>query len=134
MNREGRLILVSNRLPVTVARNAGAIEIQPSSGGLVSALLPLLKSSGGCWIGWPGTDRDVAIASALRNEGGPEFQLEPVFLSQSEKQCFYDGCCNEILWPLFHDLQSRCNFDPHYWSTYLEVNETFADAVERIAS
>ena len=134
MNREGRLILVSNRLPVTVARNGDAAEVQPSSGGLVSALLPLLKSSGGCWIGWPGADHDAAIESALRDEGSGEFQLEPVFLSQSEKQCFYDGCCNEILWPLFHDLQSRCNFDPLYWSSYLEVNETFADTVERIAT
>ncbi|HKW76959.1 MAG TPA: trehalose-6-phosphate synthase [Terriglobales bacterium] len=134
MNREGRLILVSNRLPVTVARTAGEVEIQPSSGGLISALLPLLKTCGGCWIGWPGTDHDAAIDVALRSEGGADFQLEPVFLSRSEKQCFYDGCCNEILWPLFHDLQSRCNFDPLYWSSYLEVNETFADAVELVAA
>jgi trehalose 6-phosphate synthase len=133
MNREARLILVSNRLPVSVARNNGAVEIQQSSGGLVSALLPLLKSTGGCWIGWPGADHDEAVEAALRNQSTPQFQLEPVFLSHSEKQCFYDGCCNEILWPLFHDLQSRCNFDPQYWSSYLEVNETFAEAVERIA-
>jgi trehalose-6-phosphate synthase len=50
MNHDGRLILVSNRLPVNVISNSNGIEIQPSSGGLVSALLPLLKSSGGCWI------------------------------------------------------------------------------------
>jgi alpha,alpha-trehalose-phosphate synthase [UDP-forming] len=56
-----------------------------------------------------------------------------VFLTQSERQSFYDGCCNEILWPLFHDLQSRCNFDPLYWSSYLAINESFADSVERIA-
>ena len=133
MNHEGRLILVSNRLPVSVVRSSNGVEIQQSSGGLVSALLPLLKSSGGCWIGWPGADYDAEIESELQRESSAEFHLQPVFLSQSEKQYFYDGCCNEILWPLFHDLQSRCNFDPLYWSSYLEVNETFADAVERSA-
>lgn len=133
MNHDGRLILVSNRLPVNVVRNSDGIEIQPSSGGLVSALLPLLKSSGGSWVGWPGAEYDGEIEAALRAEYAPDCRLEPVFLTQSERQSFYDGCCNEILWPLFHDLQSRCNFDPVYWSSYLAINESFADSVERIA-
>jgi trehalose 6-phosphate synthase len=30
------------------------------------------------------------------------------------------------VWPLFHDLQSLCNFDPDYWRTYCEVNRKFA--------
>lgn len=36
---------------------------------------------------------------------------------------------NEILWPLFHDLFSHCNFDPMYWETYQRVNRKFAEHV-----
>jgi hypothetical protein len=35
---------------------------------------------------------------------------------------FYHGFSNAVIWPLFHDLQSLCNFDPAYWRTYREVN------------
>ena len=46
-------------------------------------------------------------------------------------QNFYLGFSNEIIWPLFHDLQSLCNFDPAYWRTYCEVNRKFADVIAR---
>jgi trehalose 6-phosphate synthase len=33
------------------------------------------------------------------------------------------------VWPLFHDLPSRCNFLPRYWQTYQRVNRKYARAV-----
>jgi trehalose 6-phosphate synthase len=48
--------VVSNRLPFTVARTAGGLSRTPSSGGLVSALTPVLSKRGGTWVGWPGID------------------------------------------------------------------------------
>jgi trehalose 6-phosphate synthase len=83
-------------------------------------------------VGWPGTDNDAAIADSVKAFGLPDYSLEPVFLSMEEETRFYHGCSNEIIWPLFHDLQSRCNFDPAYWTVYCEANEKFADAVERM--
>lgn len=133
MSSEPRLIIVSNRLPVTLERTSHGLTVQPSSGGLVSALLPLFQGSGGAWVGWPGTDYDEQVELALRTEGAPDYLFEPVFFSAGEKANFYDGCCNEIVWPLFHDFQTRCNFDPAYWNSYYEANEKFADAVERVA-
>ena len=52
-------------------------------------------------------------------------------LPEEEQSNFYEGFSNEIVWPLFHDLQSRCNFDPRYWDFYERVNRKFADAVEK---
>jgi len=134
MSSDSRLIIVSNRLPVTLECVNGRIDARPSSGGLVSALLPAFRESGGCWIGWPGTGFDDVIASALRGCCAPVYSLEPVFLDEREVRCFYHGWSNEIIWPLFHDLQSNCNFDPDYWAAYREATEKFADAVERIAA
>ncbi len=131
MSNLNRLVIVSNRLPVTIERTPKGVVVNPSSGGLVSALLPLFKAVGGVWIGWPGCDYGAETDSALRAECAPDSSFEPVFLTASEMTHFYNGCCNEIVWPLFHDLQSRCNFNPVHWSVYRDVNEKFADAVER---
>lgn len=133
MSGQNRLLIVSNRLPITLEHTSDGFAVRPSSGGLVSALLPVFKARGGAWIGWPGTDREGAIENLLSRECTPDYMFEPVFLSASETIHFYDGCCNQIIWPLFHDLQSRCNFNPTYWIVYRDTNEKFADAVERIA-
>ncbi len=130
----GKLVVVSNRLPVSVERSDAGIRLQPSCGGLVTAMRPLLKGSGGCWVGWTGTDAEPAIADLLVRHGEASgYSPVPVFLTASEKADFYYGCCNEIIWPLFHDLQSRCVFNPTYWDVYREVNDKFADAVESVA-
>lgn len=50
-------------------------------------------------------------------------------MSQAEIEGFYQGFSNEIIWPLFHDLQSFCNFAPEYWTRYLSVKEKFAEIV-----
>ena len=130
MTDQNRLLIVSNRLPVTVRQNRNTFEVQPSSGGLVTALLPVFKDRGGVWIGWPGTEYNSEIEEVLRGQCAPEYSMEPVFLTTAEINHFYNGCCNEILWPLFHDLQSRCDFNPVHWSVYRDVNEKFADTVE----
>jgi trehalose 6-phosphate synthase len=52
-----------------------------------------------------------------------------VLLSEDEVKGFYEGFSNGILWPLFHDLLDRCDFEPSYWYAYLKVNEKFAESV-----
>jgi trehalose 6-phosphate synthase/phosphatase len=128
-----RMILVSNRLPITVARDNGHLKIEPSSGGLVTALRPLLLDSAGVWVGWTGTEESEEIKRLLREHSKEaNFALVPVFMSAEERQRFYYGFSNEVLWPLFHDLQSRCNFDPSYWETYFSLNQRFAAKVASV--
>ncbi|HET9580119.1 MAG TPA: hypothetical protein VFP44_19980, partial [Usitatibacter sp.] len=66
-----RLVVVSNRLPVAFRRNlSGEWSAQPGSGGLVTALLPVLRDRGGTWIGWPGAVGDEpGFAAALESAG-----------------------------------------------------------------
>jgi len=108
----------------------GQWQVQPSPGGLVTALAPILSERGGLWIGWPGTlekvDLDELLAAASRDFG---YILEPVSLTEEEINQYYFGFSNEIIWPLFHDLQTRCNFDPAYWKTYQAVNHKFAQVI-----
>jgi trehalose 6-phosphate synthase len=135
-SKRQRLIVVSNRLPVALSQDAdGKWNCQPGSGGLVSALLPILRHRGGVWIGWPGTeDFDSRAAGVLARAGRDiGLQLRSVILTKDEVRGFYRGFSNEIVWPLFHDLQSLCNFDPTYWRVYLDVNRKFAATVAREA-
>jgi trehalose 6-phosphate synthase len=129
--RIGRLVVVSNRLPIVLSRDDdGGWLVEPGSGGLVTALAPVLRDRGGLWIGWPGTTHQEGLGDALRiHEDSVGYSLVPVPLSRREVQEHYRGFSNEVIWPLFHDLQSRCNFDPTYWTTYQEVNRRFATII-----
>jgi trehalose 6-phosphate synthase len=132
-----RLIVVSNRLPFAFTRGAGGRwRAEAGSGGLVTALLPVLRHRGGTWIGWPGApgparDFSAALAAAGREAG---YKLVAVPLGAAEVRDFYQGFSNEVIWPLFHDLASMCNFDAAYWRTYCEVNRKYAKAVRRRAA
>ena len=126
----GRLVVVSNRLPVVLTRKGTGWNVEPGSGGLVTALAPVLRNRGGLWIGWAGTAGGDEIPDVLtRAAEGIGYSLAPVPLSPIEEANYYRGFSNEILWPLFHDLQSHCNFDPDYWESYQLVNHKFARVV-----
>ena len=49
-----RLILVANRLPVSVDLSSGTVDIQPSNGGLATGMRGLAKAEETSWVGWPG--------------------------------------------------------------------------------
>jgi trehalose 6-phosphate synthase len=128
-----RLVIVSNRLPVTLSADAdGTWQARPGSGGLVTALAPVLRERGGVWIGWPGTlvEDGVDLAPLLREATADAgYELAPVELTAEQHENFYLGFANEIVWPLFHDLQSLCRFRPRYWRSYEEVNRAFSAVV-----
>jgi trehalose 6-phosphate synthase/phosphatase len=127
-----RLIVVSNRLPYVLEKCSGdKWALKPGSGGLVTALLPVLRNRGGIWIGWPGVTDEVPNVDQIFREAarGAGYSLEPVSLTQDEVDKYYHGYSNESVWPLFHDLQSRCEFDPEYWHTYVKVNRKFAETL-----
>ncbi len=129
-----RLIVVSNRLPFALDSIGEDLwTVTPATGGLVSAIEPVLRERGGTWIGWPGTVGEIPakpLAKATRNAG---YKIVPVALSETERNEFYYGYSNQVIWPLFHDLQNFCNFEPAYWQAYKEVNRHYADAIARSA-
>lgn len=136
-NGQERLIIVSNRLPFLIASEDGRLTLQAGSGGLVTALAPVLRNRGGLWIGWPGIDdasEEEVLKLTKQAKKAHGFSFFPVMLTKEEVDLYYYGFSNEIVWPLFHDLQSQCNFVPKYWQAYQEVNRKFADAIGRSLS
>src|SRR5216110_1150955 len=129
-----RLIVVSNRLPFALdSAGEDLWTVTPATGGLVSAVEPVLRERGGTWIGWPGTAGEIPqepLAKATRYAG---YKVVPVSLSETERDEFYYGYSNEVIWPLFHDLQNFCNFEPAFWQAYKQVNVRYADAIAQSA-
>ena len=53
-----RLLIVSNRLPLTARRVSGRWRSERSSGGLIAAMAPLMRELDGLWFGWSGESRN----------------------------------------------------------------------------
>jgi trehalose 6-phosphate synthase/phosphatase len=133
-----RLIIVSNRLPLTLQVDGESFNLKASSGGLVSALGAYLDRRRGedptfqyVWLGWPGAsvprEMEAAVQTALAGHNA-----HAVFLSKEDMDKFYHGFCNSTLWPLFHYFPSYAEYDPAHWDTYQAINERFARAVSEI--
>ncbi|HEU4430034.1 MAG TPA: bifunctional alpha,alpha-trehalose-phosphate synthase (UDP-forming)/trehalose-phosphatase [Myxococcota bacterium] len=129
----GRLVVVSNRLPVISAPASEGGHWKRAPGGLVSALDPALRSRGGRWVGWPGGRlRNAASLNEYAREAG--YQLTPVQLSAREVRRFYLGFANGTLWPLLHSFPARVELDQEDWLAYELVNRRFASAIANVAA
>ncbi len=128
-----RLVIVSNRLPISIEWDNGKPRARHSSGGLVTALGPIMRQRGGLWIGWPGSVDKVDLGRLIPASEKPNYGLRPVWLTSDERDKFYLGFSNEVIWPLFHALQTVCNFDPEFWTMYRRVNRKYAQVAKRHA-
>jgi trehalose 6-phosphate synthase/phosphatase len=127
-----RLLLVSNRLPLTVRASNGNVGVAPSAGGLVAGLRGPHERSAGSWIGWPGDVSQLTEAQRLRLDRElADLRCVPVYLSPEEVSRYYDGFSNAVLWPLFHYLLDRIPPTSQDWDAYRAVNEKFAEATAR---
>lgn len=130
---EGRLLVVSNRLPVSLQQVANRWRAERSSGGLATAMNPILQRSKGLWIGWPGNSvgADDPKRQKIVSRWAKKDRLIAVELSAETAHHFYEGYANQTLWPLFHYFPDRMSYDPQGSTAYRTANEAFRDAVVR---
>ncbi len=125
-----RLLLVSNRLPVTVRKERGRFSVAPSSGGLATGLKGPHDQLGGLWFGWPGEIADLTDTERTQLDAELRtLRTVPVWLSRQEIHQYYDGLSNGVLWPLFHYLLEWIPLESRDWEVYRRVNERFADLI-----
>jgi len=126
-----RIIVVSNRLPLTLRKTDEGWSTERSSGGLASAMNPLLRKSGGGWIGWAGDsgDKDLEGRQAVLQDWAQKEHCFEVELPADVATGFYEGYSNQTLWPVFHNFPSQLKFDAKGWEAYVEANRIFCRAV-----
>ncbi|CAL9135071.1 unnamed protein product [Musa textilis] len=131
-----RLLVVANRLPVSaVRRGEDSWYLEVSAGGLVSALLGV-KDVDARWIGWAGVNVPDEVGQRALTKALAEKRCIPVFLDEEIAHQYYNGYCNNILWPLFHylglpqedRLATTRSFQSQF-DAYKRANKMFADVV-----
>ena len=132
-----RLIVVSNRAPVTYGRDAQGRTVRRGGGGLVTALGPLVSRHEITWIANAMTDEDRAVAAEARGafdetgRDGSPYRLRLVTHDPVDFDRFYNQFANPALWFLQHglwDLAGEPRLD-EAWESYRRVNEGIARAV-----
>ncbi len=128
----GRVLLVSNRLPVKVRMEQGRVALESSVGGLATGLLRTHREANGVWIGWPGdVSRLDATQRAVLQTRLEADRYAPVHLTATEVLRYYEGLANGVIWPLFHNMPSRMPLESRDWSAYHAANVRFADEIVR---
>lgn len=123
------MIIVSNRLPISVKKINGKLEFDRSIGGLATGLASYTKNPRNKWIGWPGiTAEDLTAAEREKiNAELAKHNCYAVFLSRKDVEEFYNGYSNEVLWPSFHNIAVPKDKRDRHWNAYLRVNQLFTD-------
>jgi trehalose 6-phosphate synthase/phosphatase len=130
-----RLIVVSNREPYEHrwGEDVGEVRIRRPTGGLTSALDPLLQAVGGTWIAWGSGDADAAVVDEDDRirvpPEDPRYILRRLWLDQHDVNRYYLGYSNQFLWPLCHYRPALTRVRARYWERYRRVNRRFAEAV-----
>ena len=120
----GKLVLVSNRLPITITRREdGSLDIKQSSGGLATGMRALFtygsfwlctshvlkflsplglgrqhKATGGKWIGWPGTCSPTGDVDSTVKHVLEERGYIGVGLTEEEYLAYYVNFANSCIW------------------------------------
>lgn len=86
------LIVVSNRLPLSVKRaEDGSYQSSLSSGGLVTSLSGLTKTTSFRWFGWPGLNpKEPAEKEEVRRSLEAHDAI-PIFLDEDLAHDHYNG-------------------------------------------
>jgi trehalose 6-phosphate synthase/phosphatase len=126
-----RIIVVSNRLPLTLKKTGQGWDTVRSSGGLANAMNPLLGRTGGEWIGWAGDSggEETPERQSILAEWAKTERCFAVDLPKDVAAGFYEGYANQTLWPVFHNFPSQLKFDAQHWESYVEANRIFCEAV-----
>jgi trehalose 6-phosphate synthase len=143
MSGRRRLIVVSNRGPVTFARDGRERVATRGGGGLVTALRSLVSHHDVTWIASAISDEDHAVADEAGGEAidetaqdGSPYRLRLVAHDPNAYDWYYNVVANPVLWFLQHYLwglavQPDVDIGLHHaWREgYVAVNRSFADAV-----
>jgi trehalose 6-phosphate synthase len=127
-----KLIVVSNRGPVTYDRVDGKRVERRGGGGLATALRGLQQLHDVTWIASATTDEDRAVAA----EGAAGADTVLVAHDPAAYDLYYNVVANPMLWFIQHGLWARAvepeldqAFQDAWRDGYERVNRSFADAV-----
>ena len=91
---QGRLLIVSNRLPINIQKDETTDfkwQFTLSSGGLVSGLSGVKKEKSFLWYGWPGTEIADEEVPHVKERLMDEHLAIPVLMTKVLAEKYYNG-------------------------------------------
>jgi trehalose 6-phosphate synthase len=112
-----RVVAVSNRV--------ADYRKSATAGGLAIGVLGALEHGGGVWFGWSGelTDGEPDRPQIQVRRGVTYATID---LNKERFELYYNGFCNNALWPLFHYRPGFLEYQREEFDAYLAVNNDFA--------
>ncbi len=136
-----RLFIISNRLPINIATIDHQVQVNNSSGGLVSAVDSYLNNANErgenqfseiFWAGVPGCSQADWV-EAKKSFSQSYYQFLPVFVNHRTYDLYYNGLSNSVIWALFHYFPSYAEYKSEYYESYIKANEDFCTEISRYA-
>ena len=131
------LIVASAAEPYTHGYSKDKITVNRGTGGVITAFEPLFRLNGGTWIahGRGSADKEVVDENNTIKmpPGKDEYSLKRLWVSKNNLKGWYYGFSSQALWPLFHNVFERPQFNLSDWQSYNSVNEQFADSIIEVA-
>ncbi|WUR03814.1 alpha-trehalose-phosphate synthase (TPS1) [Vairimorpha necatrix] len=125
-----KLVVVSNRLPITLSRSDSGFNYKHSSGGLVTGLQSINKRINFKWFGNLSSeglsDEDKQV---IYNDCTTKYNLYPIFVDPELNDNSYNGFCNGILWPMLHYFSDDLVVTEKYYEAYIEYNKVFLNEI-----
>lgn len=131
---EGRKIfMVSNREPYIHFKNGRKIDYFFPASGMATAIEPIMQACGGMWLAHGSGNADKLVVNQFDKikvpPDEPKYTLKRIWLTPDEEIGYYNGFCNEGIWPLCHIAHVRPTFRKEDWEQYKRVNIKFAESV-----
>ncbi|MBX3501680.1 MAG: trehalose-6-phosphate synthase [Alphaproteobacteria bacterium] len=117
-----RLVVVSDRVPSSRGAEKAAAD------GRAVAIKDLLQERGGVWFGWSGGVAEDADGR-LRTTLDDRVEYQQVDLTPIDRQEYYLGFANRVLWPAMHYRLGLAEFSRNDYAGYLRVNRKLATAL-----
>jgi trehalose 6-phosphate synthase len=136
-----RILVASNRGPVTFREVDGELVARRGSGGLVTALAPAVQDTGGLWVAAAMSDGDRERAAESPDgkvevvTGEAKYRLRLLTFDPDVYDQAYNTVSNRLLWFLHHylwDLPRNPDLGldaREAWESYQTVNQAFAEAL-----
>lgn len=124
-----RWIIVSNRLPFSFDEKTQ--KLGSSSGGLVTAIRGIKTKEEVVWIGSLPNNVPRELVKNYKDDDNIHFSFPE--LDKDLYESYYNGFCNDVLWPILHYETDSVKFHPDRWDDYVEVNRIFAKHIAKTA-
>jgi trehalose 6-phosphate synthase/phosphatase len=127
---QGKVIIASNRLPVTITEQDGRPALSRSIGGVATALDSIFRTYNSLWVGWAGARRhysDKELAKIKLPKGLVCVPAEPELV-----EAYYSRFANRVLWPSMHNFTPQYQATDEDWTAIVEIARRFAAAIKRV--